>query len=174
MKTLITIYLIITSYFAFAQPAQTKPNNFTAKNSSDTEKKKELSFAKRKSAFDDNIKTNKEAAVDLNKIWDNPDVEATFVNGTADFIKLIQKNLNVDVPVTNEANAGVYKVQLSVVFDKLGATTSVTPVTNFGFGMEKEAVRVFNLTKDKWKPATVKNKAVNSVKQFTFTFQIKE
>lgn len=174
MKTYLTILILFSASIIFAQPSQSKPNNTIVKNGSETEKKKELVFTKRKSAFDDAVKTAKEPEVDVNKIWDKPDVEAQYITGKAEFIKLVQTNLNTYVPISNDAAIGSYTVKLNVIFNKDATVKTITPITNLGFGMEKEAIRVFNLSKNSWKPATVKNKQVNSLKTFTFTFLIKE
>ena len=68
--------------------------------------------------------------------------EAEFPEGNDAWLSFLSQNLKTNVPLKNDAPAGVYKVVISFVIDTNGKVIDVKPETNFGYGMEDEAVRV--------------------------------
>jgi protein TonB len=66
--------------------------------------------------------------------------------------KFLYKHLNPQVPADNGAPAGSYTVSVKFVVDLEGNVSQVTPLTNHGFGMENEALRVLKKA-TKWEPA---------------------
>jgi periplasmic protein TonB len=68
------------------------------------------------------------------------------------WIRFLEKNLNPEVPVENSAPAGRYTVQIRFVVDKEGNISNVEALTNNGYGMEAEAIRVIKKS-TRWEPA---------------------
>ena len=79
--------------------------------------------------------------VNQDSVYKNPEVMAMHPKGK-DYLKtFIEQNLNPAVPVQNGAPEGKYTVQVALLFDTVGKI-SATVLTNIGYGMEKEAMRV--------------------------------
>lgn len=70
-----------------------------------------------------------------------------FPGGISSFKEYIEKNLDQHVPVKNNAPAGTYKVFVEFDVDKDGNVSNINPLTNLGYGMEEEAVRVVRQVK---------------------------
>jgi protein TonB len=76
------------------------------------------------------------------------EVEAKF---EGDWSRFLLKNLRPDVPVENGAAVGKYRVAIEFVVDVDGSVSNIKPVSNNGYGMEDEAVRVLKKAA-KWRP----------------------
>ena len=85
--------------------------------------------------------------------------------------KFLQKNLNANVPVKNNAPVGKYIAIVLFIVDTEGTVSSVKSETNFGFGMEDEVVRVLEHC-GKWKPATRNGKPLNAYRRQRITFLV--
>ncbi len=83
----------------------------------------------------DSLKVNQDS------IYKNPEVMAMHPKGKDYLRTFIEQNLNPAVPVQNGAPEGKYTVQVALLFDTVGKI-SATVLTNIGYGMEKEAMRV--------------------------------
>jgi hypothetical protein len=174
MKLIFTFFITVLLIELKAQPILT-----TSAANKPAADKKDLAFAKRKSAFDDKNAKPKpveppKPVIDVKKIYTigELDEEVEYKNGFKEFIKTVRNNLKPDVPVNNQAPQGKYPVKLAVIFNELGVVQSITPTTNFGYGMEEEAVRVFKISEKNWLPAKFSKTNVSSIKEFTITFEI--
>jgi hypothetical protein len=105
----------------------------------------------------------------IDQVWTKVEVEASFPGGDAAWSKFIVKNLNARVPVTNKAPNGKYTVWVKFVVDKDGDLSDFRALTNNGFGMEEEAVRVMRLS-SKWNPAMQNGKKVTAYRLQPITF----
>ncbi|MDP4260885.1 MAG: energy transducer TonB [Bacteroidota bacterium] len=85
--------------------------------------------------------------------------------------KFLTRNLNPDVPVENGAPSGQYKVLIQFVVDLDGNVSDIKALTNFGFGMEQEAIRVLKKA-TKWVPANQNGHAVKAYRIQPVTFQV--
>ena len=56
--------------------------------------------------------------------------------------KYLEHNLNTSVPFDNKAPNGTYKVIIEFTVNKDSTLGDVKALTNFGYGMEEEAIRV--------------------------------
>jgi protein TonB len=101
-------------------------------------------------------------------IWTKVEVEASF---EGNWEKFLLRNLRADVPVENGAPAGRYRVVVRFVVDVDGTVSNIEPMTDHGFGMEKEAVRVLKKS-DKWKPAFQNTKNVKAYRSQAITFEV--
>lgn len=97
------------------------------------------------------------------------DKPAEYSGGYLGFRNLLIESLRDDIGAINGAPAGEYPVQVIFTVEKNGDASNFKPLTNFGYGMEEEFVRLLQHTK--WKPAEKNNLAVNSVRAEGFVFQ---
>jgi protein TonB len=104
-----------------------------------------------------------------------PDMPFTRVEVDAKFIgnweKFLYKNLNANVPVDNGAPAGTYKVIVQFIVDVDGNVSDIKALTNHGYGMEQEAIRVLKKA-TKWEPAFQNSTHVKAYRSQPITFQI--
>jgi periplasmic protein TonB len=98
------------------------------------------------------------------------EVEAKF---TGDWGKFLTRNLNANLPVDNGAPAGQYKVIIEFVVDKEGNVSDIKPLTNLGYGMEQEAIRVLKKA-TKWLPAIQNGYPVKAYRTQPITFVVEE
>ncbi|MGZ8549477.1 MAG: energy transducer TonB, partial [Chitinophagaceae bacterium] len=87
------------------------------------------------------------------KLPDGPfekvEIEAEFIGN---WEKFLMRNLNSNILVDNGAPTGNYTVLIKFVVDIDGSISDIMPLTNRGFGLEQEAIRVVKKA-TKWKPA---------------------
>jgi periplasmic protein TonB len=108
---------------------------------------------------------------DENKIFEKVEVEASFQGGEGAWRKFLERNLNGNTPVDNGAPEGTYTVYVQFVVSKDGSISDVKPLTNHGYGMEAEAVRVIKKGPS-WKPAIQNGRNVNAYRKQPITFQV--
>lgn len=110
---------------------------------------------------------------DENKIFEKVEIEAKFKGGEGAWRKFLERNLNANVGPDNGAPAGTYTVYVQFIVDKTGAISDVKALTNHGFGMEAEAVRVIKKGPS-WEPAVQNGRQVNAYRKQPITFQVTE
>lgn len=98
------------------------------------------------------------------------EIEAKF---TGNWEKFLRNNLNAEIPIDNGAPAGRYTVYIQFVVDLDGSVSDIQPLTNIGFGMEKEAVRVLKKAA-KWEPAVQNGHYVKAYRKQPITFVVEE
>jgi protein TonB len=87
--------------------------------------------------------------------------------------KFLTRNLNANVPVDNNAPSGRYTVLIQFVVDKEGNISDIIALTNHGYGLEDEAMRVLKKAKD-WKPGIQNGREVKSYHKQPITFVVEE
>lgn len=111
-----------------------------------------------------------------NKLTKDPDI-FTKVEIDAKFDgnweKFLLRNLNADIPVDNGAPTGNYSVIMQFVVDIDGNVSDIKALTNPGFGLEQEAIRVLRKA-TKWIPAIQNGRPVKAYRQQPITFQVTE
>ena len=85
--------------------------------------------------------------------------------------KYLEKNLDASVAVRNRAPVGKYTVVVQFIVDRQGHLSEITPLTNFGFGMEAEVVRLMKKSPP-WSPAIQFGRIVESYKKQPVTFVV--
>lgn len=95
-------------------------------------------------------------------------VEASF---DGNWQKFLLKNLNPQTPVDNDAPSGNYTVLIQFVVDIDGTVSDIKPLTNHGYGLEQEAIRVLKKAA-KWKPAIQNGHQVKAYRKQAITFQV--
>jgi len=83
----------------------------------------------------------------------------------------LNRNLVSSIPVENGASKGNYTVLVQFIVDIEGNTKDFRALTQKGFGMEEEAIRVLKRS-GKWTPAVQNGRSVNAYKIQPITFQI--
>jgi protein TonB len=96
------------------------------------------------------------------------EVDAKFLGN---WEKFLLRNLNANIPVDNGAPTGVYRVVVQFVVDVDGNVSDIKALTNHGYGMEQEAIRVLKKA-TKWEPAFQNNTHVKAYRTQPITFQV--
>ena len=123
--------------------------------------------------IDDGKGIVEEKKEDENKIFEKVEIEATFKGGESAWRKYLERNLNAMVGPDNGAPAGLYTVYVQFVVSKDGSISDVKALTNHGFGLEAEAVRVIKKG-PAWTPAIQNGRSVNAYRKQPITFQVQE
>ena len=109
-------------------------------------------------------KTTKESNEPFTKV----EVDAKF---DGNWEKFLLRNLNAQTPVDNNAPQGNYKVLIQFVVDIDGTVSDIKPLTNLGYGLEQEAIRVLKKAKN-WEPAIQNGRKVKAYRTQSITFQV--
>jgi len=99
--------------------------------------------------------------------------EAEFRGGLDGWRNFLLANMNPDAPVKNHAPAGNYNVVVQFIVDKDGTISDIKPLTNYGYGMEREVVRILKLS-PKWEPAQQNGRMVKAYRKQPITFAVQE
>lgn len=119
------------------------------------------------------ILVTKSAAEDNNRPFAKVEIEAEYNSGAKAWKSFLERNLQGDVPIDNNAAPGIYTVIVQFVVDVQGNVSNIIPLTKFGHGMEAEAVRVIKKS-GKWKPAIQNGREVTAYRKQPITFQVLE
>jgi len=111
-----------------------------------------------------------ETPTDDNTVFTKVEIEAATPSNWSSYL---QKNFNTDVAAENNAPPGTYRVLVKFIVSKDGSVSDVQAVSNFGYGMEEEAVRVVK-NGPKWKPAQQNGHSVNAYRVQPILFQVEE
>ena len=96
--------------------------------------------------------------------------EAAFGERSA-WTAYLGENLKSNIPVKKGAPEGTYLVVVRFVVGKDGKVQQATAETNYGFGMEEEALRVINKS-PKWQPAIYLGKTLPAYRRQPITFVV--
>ncbi len=108
---------------------------------------------------------------DENKIFDKVEIEASFPGGDSKWRQYLERNANGQVATDNGAPEGTYTTVVQFVVDKEGNISDVRALTNHGYGMEQEAMRVIKKG-PKWTPAIQNGRQVKAYRKQPITFQV--
>lgn len=111
------------------------------------------------------------------KIEREPDEPRAIVEIDAKFIgnwvKFLERNLDANVPVYNNAPFGRYSVVIQFVVDREGNVSDIKTLTKHGYGLEEEAVRVL-MKATKWEPAIQNGFKVKAYRRQVIIFNVLE
>ncbi|GAB3421111.1 energy transducer TonB [Niabella aquatica] len=101
------------------------------------------------------------------------DVDAAFPGNWSNFI---ERNIDGQIPTEKGAPAGNYEVLVRFTINEDGKISDIQPLTNEGYGMEEEVIRVIQKSPD-WRPALNNKeggeaKAVKSYRIQPINFQV--
>jgi len=85
----------------------------------------------------------------------------------------LRRNLNPNVPADNGAPVGNHTIIIQFVVDLDGNVSDIKPLTNLGYGMEQEAIRVLKKA-TKWEPAIQNGHPVKAFRRQPITFVVTE
>ena len=105
------------------------------------------------------------------KVYEKVEIEAAFPGGVDAWRLYLQQNLKANVPVKKGAPAGEYKVIVRFIVSTDGQITDVEAETDYGYGMEKEVIRIIKKG-PKWLPAMQNGKNVNAYRRQPITFLV--
>ena len=108
---------------------------------------------------------------DENKIFDKVEIEASFPGGDSKWRQYLERNANGQVATDNGAPEGTYTTVVQFVVDKEGNISDVRALTNHGYGMEEEAMRVIKKG-PKWNAAVQNGRQVKAYRKQPITFQV--
>jgi hypothetical protein len=103
----------------------------------------------------------------------DPGSTPLFPGGDSAWRNYLRKNINALVPTDKGAPAGQYKIRIRFSVNPDGSLNDFTPLTNFGYGMEEEAIRVIK-TGPKWIPVSSNGKAIRAFREQPITYVIEE
>lgn len=105
------------------------------------------------------------------KIFERVEIEASFPGGDALWRRYLERTLDGSTPTKNGAPEGAYTVVVQFIVDKEGNISDVRPLTNHGYGMEAEVVRVIKKG-PKWSPAIQDGRLVKAYRKQPVTFMV--
>ncbi len=105
--------------------------------------------------------------------FEKVEIDAKYPGGSTAWKNFLERNLRGDVPVENGASGGTFTVVIQFIVDKGGNLSDIKPLTNFGYGMEQEAIRVIKKS-GKWIPAIQNGSEVTAYRKQPITFQVME
>jgi hypothetical protein len=111
------------------------------------------------------------SAFSQNNSPDSDTLEASFPGGTQAWRRFLERNLRAEIPMENGAPCGLYTVRVKFIVAKDGSTADVIPLTNMGFGMEQEVIRIIKLSGN-WLPGSINTEPVHSYHEQPVTFVI--
>ena len=101
------------------------------------------------------------------------EIEAYYPGGTERWLQFLQANLNSNIPIKRKAPVGTYTVYVQFIVDKEGKISDITPLTNHGFGMEEEVIRVLRRS-PRWRPAIQDGRKVKAYRKQPITFVVED
>ena len=103
--------------------------------------------------------------------WESAGINPEFPGGEKEWQKFLQKNLDKSVPASRGAKKGEYTVWITFFVDKDGRPSDWQVVTNPGYGMNEEALRIVKNV-PAWTPAIQGGQKVKCLKQVAITFEL--
>ena len=114
-----------------------------------------------------------EVPVNDNEVFTKVENEAEFPGGNAAWARYLEKALGGFNPADNGAGPGKYQVIVKFIVSKDGSISDVHAETNYGSGMEEQAVKCIK-NGPKWKPALQNGRNVNAYRSQPVTFIVEE
>ncbi len=97
--------------------------------------------------------------------------EVSFPGGENAWLQYLQKNIDTNIPTKKKAPAGTYTVIVQFILDREGNISDVRALTNHGYGVEDEVLRVIKKT-SRWTPAKQNGRIVKAYRKQAVTFQV--
>ena len=123
-----------------------------------------------KPSFSQTVSTA-DSTADPDFVFEKVEVEASFPGGEKAWMQFLVKNIDPYVPVERGCRPGTYTVRIQFIVERDGRIRDIKALTNHGFGMEEEFIRVMKKG-PKWVPASQNGHLVNAYRKQPFTFVI--
>ncbi|WP_300602621.1 energy transducer TonB [Niabella sp.] len=104
-------------------------------------------------------------------LYSREDKDASFPGGLNAWASYLTRTLDAAVPIRKGAFPGQYRVIIQFVIDKEGNISDIKALTNNGYGMEDEAIRVIR-NSGKWIPAQQYGRAIKAYRKQPIIFTI--
>jgi protein TonB len=108
---------------------------------------------------------------DPNKVFEKVEIEASFKGGEQAWRKYLERTLNANTPVDNNAPEGTYTVWVQFIVSTDGSISDVKALSSHGYGMEEEAVKVIKKG-PAWVPAVQNGRQVKAYRKQPITFVV--
>jgi len=108
---------------------------------------------------------------DDNKVFVKMEIEPAFPGGEKEWRNFLTRNIDATIPVKNGCKPGTYTVIVQFIVSRNGRVSDVKALTNHGYGMEEEAMRIIKKGPD-WLPGMQKGRKVNAYRKQPITFVI--
>lgn len=105
--------------------------------------------------------------------FERVEIEASFPGGETAWKTFLQQNLRANVPIKKKAPVGKYTVMIQFIVDLEGNLSDMKALTNHGYGMEKEVIRLLGKS-PKWKPAYQNGRPVKAYRKQPVIFMISQ
>jgi periplasmic protein TonB len=102
------------------------------------------------------------------EIFTSVEIDAKF---DGSWEKFLLRNLNAQTPIDNNAPPGKYTVMMQFVVDIDGTVSDIKALSNLGYGLEQEAIRVLKKA-TKWAPAIQNGRQVKAYRRQSITFVV--
>jgi antitoxin component YwqK of YwqJK toxin-antitoxin module len=112
-----------------------------------------------------------DSTVKIDSVFTREEIEASFPGGNEGWKRYLEKNLNGNVAVDNGARPGTYQVIVKFIVMQDGTLDDIEAETHFGYGMEKEVVKVIK-NGPKWVPGIQYGRKVKSYRRQPVTFVV--
>jgi hypothetical protein len=96
---------------------------------------------------------------------------AAFPGDSSAWQSYLKRNVDTMVPIRNKAKSGSYTVVVKFIISKSDMVSDVAPVTNYGYGMEEEVMKVM-MKWSRWEPAGANTKPGYQAYTVSFTFVV--
>jgi len=113
--------------------------------------------------------TNETPQKNLDYVWTKVEIAPSFPDGFNAWAEFVKENLNQ--AVASKAPPGTYAVFVQFIVDEKGNLADIKPLTNYGYGMEEEALRVFRKV-PKWIPAKQNGHQVKAYARWAVDFYV--
>jgi hypothetical protein len=108
-----------------------------------------------------------------NVIFQKVEIEANYPGGEQAWRTYLEKNLDASTPIKNSAPSGYYTVWIQFIVNKEGGLSDIKALTNFGYGMEAEVMRILRKS-GKWNPAEQGGRYVKAYRKQPVTFVVQD
>lgn len=104
-------------------------------------------------------------------IFQRVETEASFPGGTTAWREYLVRKLNADIPMQQYAPPGNYTVYVEFIVDRDGSISQIRPLSQHGYGMEEELIRVIR-NGPAWVPAQQNGRKVKAFRRQPVTFVV--
>jgi len=105
------------------------------------------------------------------RVFEKVEIEAAYPGGDNAWRRFLEQNINPAVATDNGAPEGTYTVIVQFVVDKEGKVSNIKALTNHGYGMEGEVIRLMKKA-PKWSPAVQDGRFVKAYRKQPVTFMV--
>jgi antitoxin component YwqK of YwqJK toxin-antitoxin module len=114
-----------------------------------------------------------EKGITKDSLFTRKEQEAQFPGSDVSWRMYLEKNLDSEVPVYMKAPAGIYQVKVQFIVKEDGSLVDIKTLTNHGYGMEKEVMRIMKKS-PLWIPAVQYGRKVKAYRLQPVTFVVQE